>query len=242
MGFTERYIKITRENEIEVLKVLEKLGCKWENDFLPTEWLPSEHGSYDKGQCKECKEFRILKICYDKGLHFEYSPTNKEILLDELKSYLPKDNPYCKENIPDGKLNITKPNIIRRFSCLINKENGLGLKVIFEDCVYKIKHKNKYILDNNLNYSLKDFVELLNSMGFNLELRELGYISDVLNKMNKEAKLMSRCDGVIYTIVADNGRYCVIKNSYNSIFPVYFTEEQTNKYCNMLNEILEFDK
>lgn len=190
MGFTDRYIKITRENEMEVLKVLEKLGCKWgvSGNKEPTKWIPSENHWFE-----DCDE-EIIKIEFDEATdnnilkgHFEnFVEGYKEISLDGLKSYILKDNPYCKENIPDGKLNITKPNIIRCLKDLDGFENGAGLKLKYDydpnsgyyECLWL------YHFSDNTKIELQEKdIKVLKAMGFEFEYKPLRTVDEVLDEI-----------------------------------------------------------
>ena len=234
MGFTERYIKITRENEMEVLKVLEELGCKWgSGNEEPTKWIPSEHHWF------EDYDEEIIKIEYDevtdnnilKGHYTNFVKGYKETSLDELKSYLPKDK-----------------TIVRSLNDLDGLDNGIGLHIslVHGKSWLKVSTKNKMVVRLRIvdDEEIAEANIILKAIGFKFEYKPLRTIDEIESEIKslKSEMFFPNSENYFVTFNITKNRYMIsLQYVGKSLSEVYMSKEKAQKYVDELNEVLKYN-
>lgn len=87
-SLASKFVKVTEENELELMQTLEALGCVWgQTKNLPTTFLPLSQGNcWDNGDpVYFSKSHTSDKILISGGFFTRY---HKEITLDDLKDIL----------------------------------------------------------------------------------------------------------------------------------------------------------
>lgn len=236
--YLNRYIKVTKENEKEVLEVLEELGFTWGGSQLagslknPTEYKPINEGwvcgdiYLETPSNKEISFMNGNKIYIMRGI--------KEITLKELKSFLPNKT----------------PKIIKKLKDLDGLKNDRGWELSFES-TDNFKDKGYYQewvrLDDKSNkgwfnafYELTDkTIDSLKASGFKFEYKPLRKLEEVFNEMSS-LNPFKKHDFDTYSIcgsVEGNG-YSIYKNTSTGVIGYSFDKETAQKYVYELNEIL----
>lgn len=241
MDLVNRYIKVTRENEKEVLKALEELGFVWcDGDKL------SEFSTFN-GYSSKYSDTHFIQIISDNKVNFctkeiflDSNIRNKEINFAHLKS-------FCKDNMPDGKLEF--PKIIRNLRDLDGLKNDKGWELSFES-TDNFKDKGYYQewvrLDDKSNkgwfnafYELTDkTIDLLKTGGFEFEYKPLRSLEEVLDEAR--TKIVKFVNGEYnYLLVKTLEGYSVDRDVYlERVDSLYLCKETAQKYADELNEIL----
>ncbi|MGL5749311.1 MAG: hypothetical protein ACRCXT_02200, partial [Paraclostridium sp.] len=172
MDLKNRYIKVTRDNEMEVLKVLEELGFTWGGSQLsgslkkPTKYTPINDGWVCGDIYLEIPEDK--EISFMNGNKVYLMRGMNELTLEELKSFLPNNT----------------PKVVRKIKDLDGLKNDKGWELSFES-IDNFKDKGYYQewvrLDDKSNkgwfnafYELTDkTIDLLKIGGFEFEYKPL---------------------------------------------------------------------
>lgn len=235
MDLVNRYIKVTRENEKEVLKALEELGFTWCDGFKPTKWSTFNDYNYGDSDIHFIQTIGENKInfCTEEKFLDDYIK-NKEFNLAYLKS-------FCK----DEKLE--QPKIIRKLKDLDGLKNDKGWELSFES-TDNFKDKGYYQewvrLDDKSNkgwfnafYELTDkTIDLLKTGGFEFEYKPLRKLTDVYKDM-RDNSLCGYKNGVYGVSLREDGFYEICDSKY--ILGQYIYEKEVaQKYVDELNEII----
>ncbi|MGL5753106.1 MAG: hypothetical protein ACRCXT_21365 [Paraclostridium sp.] len=137
MDLKNRYIKVTRDNEMEVLKVLEELGFVWIDNSKPTNFKPLEVNIIPDSLLIRLGRCNILSYFINMSCN-KYFIEDTEITLEELKSFLPN-------NIPKVIRKLTDVYKDMRDNSLCGYKNGVYGVSLREDGFYEICD-SKYIL------------------------------------------------------------------------------------------------
>ncbi|MGL5189485.1 MAG: hypothetical protein ACRC7S_07510 [Cetobacterium sp.] len=235
MDLKNRYIKVTRDNEMEVLKALEELGFTWCDGFKPTQWSTFNNSTGDVHFIQTIGE-REINFCSTERFLDDYVK-NKEFNLAYLKS-------LCR----DEKLE--QPKVIRKLKDLDGLKNDKGWELSFES-TDNFKDKGYYQewvrLDDKSNkgwfnafYELTDkTIDLLKIGGFEFEYKPLRKLEEVRDEIKSIKSLEFNMDGDNFFIAKTDKEYYV--ENYNLIDilgVIYMQKEQAQKYVDELNEIV----
>ncbi|MGL5753446.1 MAG: hypothetical protein ACRCXT_23075 [Paraclostridium sp.] len=227
MDLVNRYIKVTRENEKEVLKVLEELGFTWSDGFKPTKW--STFNDYNLGD----SDIHFIQTIGENKINF----CTEEKFLDDYIKNKEFNLAYLKSFCKDEKLEQLK--IIRKLKDLDGLENGSGLKVYWceDDKCLEIYFNSRFI---DRVFKL-DKTDVLKAMGFKFEYKPLRTEQEVKKEIMNLESLPFTQEKVNYYVDYNNliGKYLVICDSVNGHgLHIYMIEETAQKYVDELNEII----
>lgn len=233
--YLNRYIKVTKENEKEVLEALEELGFTWGGSQLygslkkPTEYKPINEGwvYLETPSNKEISFMHGNKIYIMRGM--------KEITLKELKSFLPNKT----------------PKIIKKLKDLDGLKNDKGWELSFES-TDNFKDKGYYQewvrLDDKSNkgwfnsfYELTDkTIDLLKTGGFEFEYKPLRKLEEVIEEMKLKTESIFKED-INYDLY--EVEYIKFTKHYKirlaeTVGAPVFVAGLAQKYADELNEIL----
>ncbi|MGL5713603.1 MAG: hypothetical protein ACRCX2_11340 [Paraclostridium sp.] len=223
MDLVNRYIKVTRENEKEVLKALEKLGFTWGGFQLsgslkkPTKYTPINDGWVCGDIYLEIPENK--EISFMNGNKAYLMKGINEITLEELKSFLPNNT----------------HKVIKKLKDLDGLENGSGLRVYWceADKCLEIYFNSRFI---DRVFKL-DKTDVLKAMGFKFEYKPLRKLEEVIDEIRNLKSLPFVCGESNYFVVYNNGWH-VGEFIYIDTLSTYMTKEQAQKYVDELNEIV----
>ncbi|MGL5751692.1 MAG: hypothetical protein ACRCXT_14255, partial [Paraclostridium sp.] len=179
MDLVNRYIRVTRDNEKEVLKALEELGFTWCDGFKPTQWSTFGNSTGDVHFIQTIGECEI-NFC------------SSEIFLDDYVKNKEFNLAYLKSLCGDEKLE--QPNVIRKLKDLDGLMNNKGWELLFES-TDNFKDKGYYQewvrLDDKSNkgwfnafYELTDkTIDLLKIGGFEFEYKPLRKLEEVRDEI-----------------------------------------------------------
>lgn len=224
MDIRGKYIKLTKENEEEVLEILEKLGCKWKNGKLPTEKKVIKECFWDEGD--------VLKIDECAELHgyadFEIV-AGTEITLNHLR-FVAKDK-------------MEEIRVVRKLEDLEGLENGMGLVIkCFKDELGEfIRVQRKVEEIEGMVIKSKDKFEFLKSMGFKFKYKPLRSLEEVLEEIEdlQHERFIYGNENYFVSLDVKRNKYEVSYNMhYKNVTCVYLKKETAQKYADELNEII----
>ncbi|MGL5751687.1 MAG: hypothetical protein ACRCXT_14230 [Paraclostridium sp.] len=221
MDLVNRYIKVTRDNEMEVLKALEELGFTWSDGFKPTQWSTFNMSTEDVHFIQTIGE-REINFCSSE-IFLDAYIKNKEFNLEYLKS-------LC------GNEKLEQSKVIRNLKDLDGLENGNGLKVYWceTDKYLEIYFKSRFV---DRVFRL-DKADVLIAMGFKFEYKPLRKLEEVRDEIRNLKSLPFIHGESNYIVACDTGKWYIDNLTHIDTLSTYVTKEQAQKYVDELNEIV----